>query len=31
MASNMGWQETILIVRHTESVTPLSIERTFCV
>ncbi|MEB8945030.1 hypothetical protein P4H20_28695 [Bacillus cereus] len=24
-----GWQEAILIVRHTESVTPLPIEYTF--
>ncbi|AEA19573.1 hypothetical protein YBT1520_32296 (plasmid) [Bacillus thuringiensis serovar kurstaki str. YBT-1520] len=29
MASNKGWQEAILIVRHTESVTPLPIECTF--
>ncbi|SCC54586.1 A0A024E1B4 (Uncharacterized protein) [Bacillus wiedmannii] len=29
MASNKGWQEAILIVRHTESVTSLSIEYMF--
>nr|AOB42106.1 Transposase, IS605 OrfB [Bacillus thuringiensis] len=29
MASNKGWKGAILIVRHTESVTPLSIEYTF--
>ncbi|AKR38934.1 Hypothetical protein NF53_p5181 (plasmid) [Bacillus thuringiensis serovar indiana] len=29
MASNKGWQEAILIVRHTESITPLPIEYTF--
>ncbi|AHZ55012.1 hypothetical protein YBT1520_32601 (plasmid) [Bacillus thuringiensis serovar kurstaki str. YBT-1520] len=29
MASNKGWKEAILIVRHTESVAPLSIECTF--
>ena len=29
LASNKGWQEAILIVRHTESVTPLPIEYTF--
>ncbi|SCC69129.1 A0A024E1B4 (Uncharacterized protein) [Bacillus wiedmannii] len=29
MASNKGWQEVILIVRHAESVTSLSTECTF--
>ncbi|SCB93689.1 A0A024E1B4 (Uncharacterized protein) [Bacillus wiedmannii] len=29
MASNKRWQEAILIVRHTESVTSLYIECMF--
>ncbi|MFK4434542.1 hypothetical protein ABH962_005957 [Bacillus sp. RC54] len=29
MALNKGWQEAILIVRHTEGVTLLSIEYMF--
>ncbi len=29
LASNKGWQEAILNVRHIESITPLSIECTF--
>ncbi|MFA2566087.1 hypothetical protein [Bacillus wiedmannii] len=31
MASNKGWQEAILIVRHTEGVTLLSVEYMFCI